>query len=592
MAGYLFVHFTGEHEDGEQVYFSLSKDGLFWKDLNGGMPVLVSKIGERGVRDPFLVCGAKREVFYLMATDLRIAAGKGWTAAQYEGSRDMIVWESKDLVHWEKERSVRLGVSGAGCVWAPEAVYDREKECFFVFYASMVQLAGDQKPKQRIYGTYTKDFREFTKPFVYMEREQHVIDMTIVYADERYLRFSKDETNSRILLEQSKTLDGVFTPVPSPSLEKLEWVEGPECYLLSDQKTWCLITDHFGEGTGYQPLLSEHPASGEFTVLSDGKYDMGHTKKRHGGVLRLTDQEYERVKQAYGDKNPVLDGLYADPDLAYFDGTWYLYPTTDGYPGWSGTKFFVFTSKDGWHFQKAARVLDLATDEVPWAVGSAWAPCIAQKGGKYYFYFCGKDQNGVSCIGAAVADTPTGTFYAQPEPMITMEQMHRLKIAMSQTIDPSVYQEGEDTYLLFGNGEPAVVKLAEDMLHIQEDTLANLEGAYDFREAITVFRRQETYHFTWSCDDTGSENYHVNYGTAKSLYGPIHFEKTLLQKDGESLGTGHHALVYLPQEDRCKIAFHRLSHPEQHPRDAGGYREVCLCDTGFGSDGKMKKVVL
>ena len=35
MAAYLFVHFTGEEKDGEQVYFSVSKDGLFWEDLNG-----------------------------------------------------------------------------------------------------------------------------------------------------------------------------------------------------------------------------------------------------------------------------------------------------------------------------------------------------------------------------------------------------------------------------------------------------------------------------------------------------------------------------------------------------------------------------
>lgn len=27
MAGYLFVHFTGEQKDGEQIYFSVSRDG-------------------------------------------------------------------------------------------------------------------------------------------------------------------------------------------------------------------------------------------------------------------------------------------------------------------------------------------------------------------------------------------------------------------------------------------------------------------------------------------------------------------------------------------------------------------------------------
>ena len=89
---YLFVHFTGEHENGEQIYFSLSRDGLNWNDVNKGNPVLVSGIGEKGVRDPFLVRDEKNNKFYLIATDLRIASGKGWEVAQYAGSRDLIIW--------------------------------------------------------------------------------------------------------------------------------------------------------------------------------------------------------------------------------------------------------------------------------------------------------------------------------------------------------------------------------------------------------------------------------------------------------------------------------------------------------------------
>ena len=30
--GYLFVYFTGESEDGEQIYFAVSKDGLHCSD--------------------------------------------------------------------------------------------------------------------------------------------------------------------------------------------------------------------------------------------------------------------------------------------------------------------------------------------------------------------------------------------------------------------------------------------------------------------------------------------------------------------------------------------------------------------------------
>lgn len=95
MAGYLFVHFIGEQKDGEQVYFSLSKDGLFWADLNEGKPVLVSKIGEKGARDPFTIKDKRTGKYYIIATDLRIEAGKGWQSAQTEGSLNLIVWSQK-----------------------------------------------------------------------------------------------------------------------------------------------------------------------------------------------------------------------------------------------------------------------------------------------------------------------------------------------------------------------------------------------------------------------------------------------------------------------------------------------------------------
>ena len=44
MAGYLFVHFTGEQKDGEQIYFASSQDGMNWDDLNNNHPILTSTL--------------------------------------------------------------------------------------------------------------------------------------------------------------------------------------------------------------------------------------------------------------------------------------------------------------------------------------------------------------------------------------------------------------------------------------------------------------------------------------------------------------------------------------------------------------------
>lgn len=297
---YLFAHFIGEDKLGEQIYFSVSKDGLHWNDLNAGKPVLISGLGEKGVRDPFLIRDERNGVCYLIATDLQIASGKGWDAAQYEGSRSIIVWKSKDLVHWSEPWSSEIGIQESGCVWAPEAVYDEQKEEFFVFWASMTKFPEDQKAKQRIFASYTKDFVTYSEPELYIERANHVIDTDIIKIPEGYLRFSKDETTKNIRMDFGKTLDKEnFTAISCPALDALSGVEGPIAFYLRQQGELCLLVDQYRKNAGYLPLISKNPLSGEFHILSPEEYDMGKNLKRHGGILPITAEEYVALCKAY-----------------------------------------------------------------------------------------------------------------------------------------------------------------------------------------------------------------------------------------------------------------------------------------------------
>lgn len=297
--GYLFVTFTDGRADGEQIYFALSRDGMHWQDLNGGNPVLCSHIGERGVRDPFLL-RTKQNRFFLIATDLRIANGKGWEAAVSEGSRSIILWESDDLVHWSKERSVEIGLPEAGCVWAPEAVYDEKRDAYLVFFASKVKFPEEPEAKHRIYCSYTKDFQTFSDTEIYIERKNDVIDTTIVQEDGVYYRFSKDETEKCIRMDYGVDLMGSFAPVESDVLSGLYGVEGPAVFYAKEHQAWCLLVDQFAEQKGYLPLLAEHLSDGAFTIMEQGGYDMGQIKKRHGSVLSVTEEEYKRLQERYG----------------------------------------------------------------------------------------------------------------------------------------------------------------------------------------------------------------------------------------------------------------------------------------------------
>ena len=86
--GFLFVTFRGEQSPlTEQIYFAVSKDGRDWQALNDGLPTLVSEVGEKGVRDPFLLRSPDGKTFYLVATDLSINRNRDWHRAVQAGSR-------------------------------------------------------------------------------------------------------------------------------------------------------------------------------------------------------------------------------------------------------------------------------------------------------------------------------------------------------------------------------------------------------------------------------------------------------------------------------------------------------------------------
>lgn len=348
----------------------------------------------------------------------------------------------------------------------------------------------------------------------------------------------------------------------------------------------------------------------EGTEVISGLQDTYDLTKEICIQTSLQDVVQDWTIQVVQCNNPVLPGQFADPDIDVFNGKFYLYPTTDGYSGWGGTQFHVFSSEDLVNWTDEGVIVDLAanSDEeaglnengiqiagVPWSTGNAWAPTIEEKNGKYYFYFCGHDRvTNKKAMGVAVADAPEGPFVAEEKPLVTMTDCSKEGISMGQTIDPSIYTEDDGTsYMLFGNGSPAIVELNEDMVSFKPGTMANYSGVNDFREAITVTKRDGIYHFTWSGDDTGSENYRVNYGTSNNLYGPITYRETILSKDPgkDILGTGHHSILKIPDRDEYYMVYHRFVTPlGQYDSGFGYHRETCIDKLEFGEDGYLKKV--
>jgi arabinoxylan arabinofuranohydrolase len=297
---YLFVTFRGEATPmTEQIYFALSQDGRNWDALNNGDPVLISTIGEKGVRDPFLLRSHDGKKFYILATDLSMNRNGDWNRATHAGSKSLIIWESDDLTHWSDARIVQVAPDDAGCAWAPEAVYDEDTNDYLVFWASTTK--SDNFSKQRIWAARTTDFKTFSKPFIYDEKAGHVIDADIVRDNGKYYRFAKDEQFKAITMEVSDKLMGPWQEVPNFSLAKMTGYEGPECYQLSpgdaeNPATWCLILDQYSTGAGYQPFVTHDLAGGQFTKADDFKFPFLF---RHGSVLPVSELEYDQLKAAY-----------------------------------------------------------------------------------------------------------------------------------------------------------------------------------------------------------------------------------------------------------------------------------------------------
>ncbi|KFG08979.1 MULTISPECIES: glycoside hydrolase family 43 protein [Streptomyces] len=300
--GYLMVHFTGEGAANQQMYLSHSADGVHWNDLNGGAVVLRSTIGTKGVRDPALVRSPDGSKYWIIATDLCISCGQDWNAAINNGSRNLVVWESSDLVSWSDPWL--LNVAGAipdgRNAWAPEAIWNPATNDYVLYWATNVPLNG--KTKHRIYYARTSDFRTVGTPQTYIERPgaQEIIDTQIIempsgVGNYRYVRASGD---GQITLEGSNSILGTWTDLGNLSGIGLTgaMVEGPMWMKFNGQNKWGLYLDQYAAGRGYMPVLTTDPSNpASYQTQAAGSYAMGGTKKRHGWILNLTAAEESRV---------------------------------------------------------------------------------------------------------------------------------------------------------------------------------------------------------------------------------------------------------------------------------------------------------
>ncbi len=207
--------------DVQQIHFFLSEDGLNWTALNGCQPAFltgsdyidsIERCGglssksvnyetdldeegkkdtvsgdasvlfpfegrDQGVRDPYLIRGSRKDgsdsnKIWLLGTDLNTHSSQyggvkatnklgdwGKTSQVGVGSPSLFVWETEDWVHWTR-RYVDVGSQiEAAMSWAPEAIYNPEKDNYLMYWSGRVKADGTAR--NRLYCCETKDFVNF-----------------------------------------------------------------------------------------------------------------------------------------------------------------------------------------------------------------------------------------------------------------------------------------------------------------------------------------------------------------------------------------------------------------------------------------------
>jgi beta-xylosidase len=561
---YLFPSFRG---NGDGLHLAYSTDARNWTDLS--RIFLQPEVGSRLMRDPHILRGPDG-LFHMVWTS-------GWS------DKGIGYATSPDLVTWSPQRYLPLmeNTPGTKTCWAPEIYYDDHARHYIIVWSSNVETPGVTPPKggfHRAYYTLTKDFGSFTEPKMLFDPGFNNIDTTMLQVDDAYYIVFKETDDQpagiwgKICGAVAKHPLGPYTLLPDPIITN-ERVEGPALVQVGTRTL--LYVDYY---VNHRYGLRETTDWKTWTDVTPGARVV--PGQRHGSILQVSQAELRVLDPQFDctPPAPVLPGLNADPHIAVFDDTFYLYPTTDGSEGWRSTSFSAWSSRDLLNWKNEGVILDLPRD-LTWATLHAWAPAIATKNGKFYFYFSAA-QN----VGVAVADSPIGPF-KDPlgKPLVAKTDFQRM-----QAIDPMVFVDDDGlAYLYWGQGRCKAVKLNDDMISFNMADVLDLTPP-GYNEGPFVHKRKGKYYLTWSEFDTRDPRYCVAYAIGDSPLGPFTkaAQNPILRQSGPIKGAGHHSIVQIPGRDQWIIAYHRFRIP-----DGNGYnRETCLSPLRHAPDSSILPV--
>lgn len=326
-AGYAAAYFKSDGD--EKIYQAATNGNDFFSfsPVNGGQAVITSTTDTKGLRDPYILRSKDGDKYYMVATDLCISCGTGWGPAQSNGSLKIEVWESTDLVKWDRTNGANQGITinqpEAGMTWAPEAYWDDALQSYVVHFSSRLYKDASHTNTDnlhaRVFYVLTRDFKTFTYPPTEWQNTGYArIDSTVQKIGDYYYRFSKNEEGGAadgleagkdIFLERSKVLTAPTT--------RSDWNADPEkTWQLTDTNMTRLETNEVGEGPQIVKLNAGDPnnAGGDGYAFLVDNFGAGGYRAfvTTGSAISSSSQADRLSRRADWNVRPV-GGLPASP---------------------------------------------------------------------------------------------------------------------------------------------------------------------------------------------------------------------------------------------------------------------------------------
>ncbi len=291
---YLFCYFTGNRPEEERVHFAVSADGYNFESLGGNKEVITQTLGKKCCRDPFVFRG-EDGVFHIIATDMR--SEDGWA-----NNNSMVVWDSENLIEWKNERIIDFSLfestKNANRVWAPEVIFDKAKGEYMIYWT---HNNADDELDTIPWFAYTKDFVTLTTEPKVLYRPTSglcAIDGDMLEKDGKYYLFVADGKQDGICYVVADRPCGPFEEPENNKISVADTaLEGNCIYKIEATGKYVLIADQFKKG-GY--FMQESDDLIHFTAVPRDDFSLEHLNPRHGSMLHISDEEYERLVKFYG----------------------------------------------------------------------------------------------------------------------------------------------------------------------------------------------------------------------------------------------------------------------------------------------------